>query len=115
MVNPTPVSEIRWLPSSDDLFVAAHFDGTLVVYDRGREDAPFVAEEETSAQREPDQRHRFQIKKSLRSTNQKNNPVAVWKVSNQRVNGLEFSPDGRFLAIVGEDGTLKILEHAKER
>lgn len=116
-MNPAPVSEIRWLPNQEDLFVAAHFDGTLIVYDRGREDAPFIPEEELQRPQSGDsaQRHRFQVKKSLRSPNQKANPVAVWKLSNQRINGLEFSPDGRFLAVVGEDGALKILDHAKEQ
>jgi len=117
MVNPSPVSEIRWLPNQEDIFVAAHFDGTLVFYDRGREDAPFTPEEESQRPQseDPTQRHRFQVKKSLRSPNQKTNPVAVWKVCNQRINGLEFSPDGRFLAVANEDGTLKIFDHAKEQ
>lgn len=116
-MNPSPVSEIRWLPDSDDLFVAAYFDGTLIVYDRGREDAPFLPEEESYRPQSDgtSQGHRFQVKKSIRSTNQKNNPVAVWKLSNQRINGMEFSPDSRFLAVVSEDGALKILDHAKEQ
>lgn len=43
------------------------------------------------------------------------NPVAVWKLGDKMVKGMEFSPDGQALAAVSEDGTLKIVDTASAR
>lgn len=40
-----PVTAVRWVPSSHNLFLAAYADGTMVVYDRDREDGPFAPKE----------------------------------------------------------------------
>ncbi|THW39181.1 catabolite repression protein creC, partial [Aureobasidium pullulans] len=91
-------------------------DGSLIVYDKEKEDAPFVPEQESSdygdAQSGPAS---FVIKKSVQSRNQKTNPVAVWKINNQQINCISFSPDGRHLAIVSEDGSLRIIDYLKEQ
>ncbi|THV74039.1 catabolite repression protein creC [Aureobasidium pullulans] len=115
-INSSAVSSIWWLPNSENLFLAAHMDGTLIVYDKEKEDAPFVPEQESSdygdAQSGPAS---FVIKKSVQSRNQKTNPVAVWKINNQQINCISFSPDGRHLAIVSEDGSLRIIDYLKEQ
>ena len=91
-------------------------DGTLVVYDKEKEDAPFVPEQESSdyadGQSGPAS---FVIKKSVQSRNQKTNPVAVWKINNQQINCISFSPNGRHLAVVSEDGSLRIIDFLKEQ
>lgn len=94
-------------------------DGTLVVYDKERDDATFVPEEtrvpaednnnETESDHAP-----LHINKSVNSKNQKANPVASWKLSNHRINGFAFSPDSRHLAVVSEDGSLHIINYPKE-
>ena len=125
IINGTPVSEIRWIPGSETLFLAAHMDGSLVVYDKEKEDALFTVEEE--AARENGQTNgtngtngavhfstHIQVKKSVHSKNQKTNPVAVWKLSNQRINAFAISPDNRHLAVVSEDGSLRIIDYLKE-
>ncbi|KAK4190927.1 hypothetical protein QBC35DRAFT_539558 [Podospora australis] len=125
IINSTPVSEIRWIPGSEHLFLAAHMDGTLVVYDKEKEDVIFSAEEENlSSTTNGEQVHpkpptpngtcRIQVHKSVHSKNQKANPVAVWKLSNQRINAFAFSPDSRHLAVVSEDGSLRIIDYLKE-
>lgn len=125
VINKTPVSEIRWIPGSEKLFLAAHMDGSLVVYDKEKDDVPFYAEEEASScngsevgeappahgTRHGDGMH---IQKSVRSRNQKANPVAAWKLSNQRINAFSFSPDKRHVAVVCEDGTLRIIDYLGE-
>ncbi|KAL2353488.1 WD40-repeat-containing domain protein [Cryomyces antarcticus] len=55
------------------------------------------------------------VKKSQQSRNQKTNPVACWKVSNQKINSFAFSPDCRHLAVVSEDGSLRIIDFLKEQ
>ncbi|KAH8666722.1 WD40-repeat-containing domain protein [Xylariales sp. PMI_506] len=119
VINKTPVSQIRWIPGSENLFLASHMDGTLVVYDKEKEDAIFNPDEEEQtdgdgAANGVDHSKKIHILKSVHSKNQKTNPVAVWKLSNQRINAFAFSPDNRHLAVVSEDGTLRIIDYLKE-
>lgn len=91
-------------------------DGTLVVYDKEKEDATFNPDAEENGQTDPQDPlyKEFHVKKSVQSVNQKQNPVAVWKLSNQRINSFAFSPDNRHLAVVSEDGSLRIVDYLKE-
>lgn len=118
IINATPVSEIRWIPGSENLFLASHMDGSLVVYDKEKEEAAFLPEEKSNealdAIIEADGRESLHIEKSVHSRNQKVNPVSFWKLSNQRINAFAFSPDNRHVAVVSEDGTLRIIDYLKE-
>lgn len=119
IINSTPVSDIKWLPGSENLFLAAHMDGTLIVYDKERDDATFVPEEtrasvDSSNDGLETDHASFRINKSVNSKNQKANPVASWKLSNHRINGFAFSPDNQHLAVVSEDGSLRIINYLKE-
>ena len=101
-------------------------DGSLVVYDKEKEDALFSAEEEGAgtngvnglengeAANGADHKNSIQINKSVHSRNQRTNPVAVWKLGNHRINAFAFSPDSRHLAVVSEDGTLRIIDYLRE-
>lgn len=120
VINATPVSEIRWVPGSETLFMAAHIDGSIVVYDKEKDDTIFVPEEVVNGTKSNgygggNSRTKIQIKKSVHSKIQKTNPVAFWKLSNQRVNAFAFSPDSRHLAVVSEDGSLRIIDYLKEQ
>lgn len=123
IINTTPVSEIRWIPGSENLFLAAHMDGSLVVYDKEKEDTAFLPEEngvETNGSSESssgdlEPSPKLHVDKSVHSKNQKFNPVSFWKLSNQRINSFAFSPDNRHLAVVSEDGTLRIIDYLKEQ
>jgi WD40 repeat protein len=102
-------------------------DGSLVVYDKEKEDAQFNPEEEAvnghangasgeslDANNGGTHHNTIRINKSVHSKNQKVNPVAAWKLSNHRINAFSFSPDNRHLAVVSEDGTLRIIDYLKE-
>ncbi|CAH0014768.1 unnamed protein product [Clonostachys rhizophaga] len=124
IINSTPVSEITWIPGSENLFLAAHMDGSLVVYDKEKDDAQFNPEDEASGApngtdgengaASKTKGNKIQVVKSVHSKNQKTNPVAAWKLSNQRINAFAFSPDNRHLAVGSEDGTLRIIDYLKE-
>ncbi|RYO90035.1 hypothetical protein DL766_007311 [Monosporascus sp. MC13-8B] len=117
VINKTPVSQIKWIPGAENLFMAAHMDGSLVVYDKEKEDAIFNPEEEepgVSVDTAKDLSKEFHVVKSVQSKNQKHNPVAIWKLSNQRINSFDFSPDNRYLAVVSEDGTFRTVDYLKE-
>ena len=94
-------------------------DGTLIVYDKERDDAAFVPEENSpliNFSKGSSEDHRpLNVNKSLNSRNQKSNPVASWKISNHRINDFAFSPDSRHLAVVTEDGSLQIIDYLNEQ
>ncbi|KAL9603834.1 MAG: hypothetical protein Q9219_000943 [cf. Caloplaca sp. 3 TL-2023] len=119
VINSSPIFQIRWLPGSENLFLAAHADGTLIVYDKERDDAAFVPEENGplfNFSKSSSTDHRpLHVNKSLNSRNQKSNPVASWKISNHRINDFAFSPDSRHLAVVTEDGSLQIIDYLNEQ
>ena len=118
VINPAPVSDVKWIPGSENLFLASHMDGTLIVYDRERDDAAFIPEEGIrngfERNREGAETATLHINKSVNSKNQKTNPVASWKISNQRINAMAFSPDCRHLAVVSQYGSLRIIDYLKE-
>lgn len=121
VINGTPVSQIKWIPGSETLFLASHMDGSLVVYDKEKEDAIFSSEQENGEVEATNgtngahtSRNGIQVQKSVNSKNQKFNPVSAWKLSNQRINAFAFSPDNRRLAVVSEDGSLRIIDYLKE-
>ncbi|KAI9805924.1 MAG: hypothetical protein M1825_000538 [Sarcosagium campestre] len=119
-INSSPVAEICWIPGSENLFLAAHMDGSLVVYDKEKEDAPFIPEEpeiiSTPATSSPDpDASTLLVSKSVNSKNQKFNPVACWKLSTQKINAFAFSPDSKHLAVVSDDGNLRIIDYLKEQ
>lgn len=96
-------------------------DGSLVVYDKEKDDAIFTSEQENGEVEATNgtngvhsSRNGIQVQKSVNSKNQKFNPVAAWKLSNQRINAFSFSPDNRRLAVVSEDGSLRIIDYLKE-
>jgi len=102
---------MKWLPGSENLFITAHYDGSLVIYDKEKDDAPFTPESPPSPpsnSNNPQTPH-LHIKKSVQSPNQKANPVAYYRPSTSRINALAFSPSGNILATCSEDGTLRLL------
>ena len=131
--------EIKWLPGSDTLFLAAHNDGSLIVYDREKDDAPFIPEDppdyasvllhHTAVTASNGHAHAhahahgssaslmgfFGVRKSVRSPNQKTNPLSYWSVAKGPIAAYAFSPDCEHLAVVSEDGCLRVLNFVKEK
>lgn len=42
-ITSSPCTAVRWVPSSPTLFLASHADGTVIVYDKERDDGAFTA------------------------------------------------------------------------
>ena len=127
IINPTAVQSIAWISGKENYFLAAFTDGTIIAFDKDKDDAAFTPEfhhqtepsESSGTEENPNpgilQHHAFRILKSIRSHDQKSNPLAVWKSSHLQINALSFSPNGSYLAMVSADGTLTILDHVTER
>ncbi|RKF81429.1 putative catabolite repression protein creC [Golovinomyces cichoracearum] len=121
IINASSISDIKWIPKSESLFLAAHVDGSLVVYDKEKDDAAFTPEDNESsakgisANSERNLESLLHVDKSVSSKNQKSNPVSLWKLSDQRINAFSFSPDNRHLAVVCEGGTLRVVDFLNEK
>lgn len=111
VINNSAATHIKWLPGSENLFLVSHADGTLVVYDKEKEDALFTAEHIPGLD---SNRLLLEIRKSVNSKHQKTNPLAVWKLANQKITHFSFSPDQRHLAVVLDDGSLRLMDYLKE-
>ena len=44
----SPCTAVRWVPGSPNLFLVSHMDGTMIIYDKEREDGAFTPQEPTS-------------------------------------------------------------------
>ncbi|KIW14412.1 hypothetical protein PV08_07195 [Exophiala spinifera] len=117
VINSSAVAKIKWIPGSENHFLAAHVDGMLVVYDKEKEDAPYISEElvDEGISIPDEDQSTLVITKSVNSQNQRTNPVACWKISNQAITDFAFSPDSKHLAVVGDDGFLRIIDYLQER
>lgn len=116
IINENSVSDIKWIPGSENLFLVAHTNGSLVTYDKEKDDAPFMPEESSilnNSQPENTESNleSLHVNKSVNSKNQKFNPVSYWKLLSQRINAFSFSPNNKLLAVVCEDGTLRIIDY----
>lgn len=83
-INPSAVTHIQWLPESECLFMAAHADGSIVIYDKDREDADFVttlptashASEHEYFPQTPEANPALSVLKSAHDNRVKTNPVS---------------------------------------
>ncbi|KAL4605398.1 hypothetical protein ACB092_09G025500 [Castanea dentata] len=105
-VNSSRCTSIAWVPGGDGTFVVAHADGSLYVYEKGKDGAndssfPFV--------KDPMQ---FSIAHARYS---KSNPLARWHICQGSINSIAFSTDGAYLATVGRDGYLRVFDYYKEQ
>ena len=132
IINPSPVLDVKWVPGSENLFLSCHKNGSVVMYDKERDDAPLDVDEEIGQGRcnttddaadededgtfdsGQDYSVRMHIIKSTESRNQKYNPVALWMVSTKAVNAMAFAPDQRHLALACENNSWRIVDYLKE-
>lgn len=122
-INASAVTQIQWLPGSDTLFMAAHADGALIIYDKERDDGEFLAALSTGHSN-ADESEYFPVQessspmsvlKSAHDTRLKTNPVSYLALSRQAVNAFAFSPDQVHLALVSDDGCLKVIDYRREK
>ncbi|XP_031502478.1 uncharacterized protein LOC116265753 isoform X2 [Nymphaea colorata] len=99
-------TSITWVPEGDGLFVVAHADGNLYVYDKNKDntgDSSFpVIKDQTQ----------FSV---AHAKSNKSNPIARWHICQGSINSISFSADGSFLATVGRDGYLRVFDYANEQ
>jgi catabolite repression protein CreC len=47
-ISNSPCTAVRWVPTSTTLFLASHADGTIIIYDKEREDGVFTPQDPKS-------------------------------------------------------------------
>ncbi|GAA5968262.1 hypothetical protein JCM11641_003787 [Rhodosporidiobolus odoratus] len=154
VISSSPVTSILWLPPApssstqppasptsenrSNLFLTSHADGTILIWDKDREDAPGIVPNPaptaglSGAEKGRDwtmggatmgngkvpegcedmvvTRQGAVDKKGVRL-----NPVSHWKLSKKAITAFAFSPDLQLCAAVGEDGCLRIIDAVEER
>ncbi|KAJ3550971.1 hypothetical protein NMY22_g92 [Coprinellus aureogranulatus] len=143
-ISSSPCTAVRWVPNSTTLFIVSHADGTIIVYDKEREDGAFTPQdpdtpnpdassgsEDGSSQREWDPMdnifvtmppwHPFTSGVASPPTGKADkekaakNPVSHWRVSRRSVVDFVFSPDVKFVAAISEDGCLRVIDALQEQ
>ncbi|KAH7107670.1 WD40 repeat-like protein [Auriculariales sp. MPI-PUGE-AT-0066] len=144
-ITSSACTAVRWVPRSPSLFLVSHADGTMMLYDKERDDPdktqPFIptdpdavplvqqpahedGQDEPSAAWEPTEDilvSRPPWHPSLLASVADprkivlRNPLSHWKVSRRAVHGFVFSPDLQYIAVVSEDGCLRIIDALHEK
>ncbi|KAI9305818.1 WD40-repeat-containing domain protein [Cunninghamella echinulata] len=123
VMNSSSITMIRWLQGSENLFMAAFQDGSIMLFDKEKEDELFnpndhdknvtTTSNHTSSSTSPPSS--FRITKPSAKISAKSNPVAHWKLSNQSITAFAFSPDCQHVAVVGLDGYMRVINFVNEK
>uniref|UniRef100_A0A023F3K8 Putative wd40 protein dmr-n9 n=1 Tax=Triatoma infestans TaxID=30076 RepID=A0A023F3K8_TRIIF len=106
MIDKSKVTCIRWVPGSSNLFVVSHASGQLYLYN-----------EELPCSTSPPHYQLFKQGDSYAihtcKTKSTRNPLYRWVIGNEGVsiNEFAFSPCGTYLAIVSQDGFLRVFHY----
>ncbi|GJP31668.1 hypothetical protein CLOM_g14725 [Closterium sp. NIES-68] len=96
---------VAWVPGSDGVFVTAHADGNLYVFDKHRDGTTEPAFPPIK------DLHAFS---TAHARSNKSNPTARWHISPSAITAIAFSPSGSHMATVSRDGYLRVFEWERE-
>ncbi|KAG0503944.1 hypothetical protein HPP92_004016 [Vanilla planifolia] len=105
-INNSRCTCVAWVPDGDGIFVVAHADGNLYVYEKHKDG---VADPSFPAIKDPTQ---FSVSHARSS---KCNPIMRWHICQGSINDISFSTDGTYLATAGRDGYLRVFDYSKEQ
>ncbi|KAG2366041.1 WD40-repeat-containing domain protein [Suillus spraguei] len=139
-ISSSICTAVRWVPSSQTLFLVSHADGTIIVYDKEREDGLFTASVPNGLTNTPhitiNAHHVSPISgewdplstmfvtpppwhpeatgKGEKGVVAKN-PVSHWRLCRRGVVDFVFSPDNKYVAAISEDGCLRVIDPLAEQ
>ncbi|KAJ8522375.1 hypothetical protein ONZ45_g1015 [Pleurotus djamor] len=126
-------STSRWVPSSPTLFLVAHADGTIIIYDKEREDGSFTPKNPNAVGSTdanggwnpldeifvtiPPWHPTASTGNSGKGDKDKTvkNPVSHWRVSRKNVADFAFSSDNKYVAAISDDGCLRVIDALGEQ
>lgn len=143
-ISKSPCTAVRWVPSSPNLFLVSHADGTIIVYDKDRDDGLFAPQHPHSGLPQPPSARPaaaagewnpldtiFVTMPPWHPVNggpgaaggggrgerdkAAKNPVSHWKVAHRSIVDFVFSPDVKYVAAISEDGCLRVIDTLAEQ
>jgi WD40 repeat protein len=103
LIDKTRVTCIRWVPNSTNLFLVSHSSGHVYSYNVDHPSgtaAPHYQVHKTGPG--------FTISNCKSKTPR--NPIVRWTLGEGAINEFAFSPCGQHLAVVSQDGFLRIFK-----
>ncbi|KAL2095565.1 hypothetical protein ACEWY4_007713 [Coilia grayii] len=102
LIDKTKVTCLKWLPKSENLFLASHSSGHLYLYNVEHPCGNAAPQYSLLRQGEG-----FIVYACKSKTPR--NPLLRWAVGEGGLNEFAFSPDGMHVACVGQDGCLRVF------
>ncbi|KAL0946567.1 hypothetical protein HGRIS_012770 [Hohenbuehelia grisea] len=144
-ISNSPCTAVRWVPSSSTVFLAAHADGTIIVYDKERDDGTFSpldpklgsgpihtngGDYHSDGNSDGAWNPMDNIFVTMppwhpvtglnnagkpESAKTVKNPVSHWRVSTKSIVDFVFSSDVKYVAAISDDGCLRVIDALAEQ
>ncbi|CAF1118999.1 unnamed protein product [Adineta steineri] len=111
-LDKTKVTCIKWLSSPKTYFAASYSSGYLYIFDEQLNHQRDTNIQSVYSTIKDDEKN-YSISYLKNKSKQARNPVARWSIGNGSINEFAFSPDHSLLAIVSQDGFLRIFNYEK--
>ncbi|KAI7804365.1 WD repeat-containing protein 20 [Triplophysa rosa] len=102
LIDKSRVTCVKWVPGSESLFLVAHSSGNIYLYNVEHTCGTTAPHYQLLKQGENYAVHTCKSKSTR-------NPLLKWTVGEGALNEFAFSPDGKFLACVSQDGFLRVF------
>ncbi len=111
-MDKTKVTCIKWLSTPKTYFIASYSSGYLYVFDEQlnhQRDANIQPVYSTIKDNEKN----YSISYTKNKSKLTRNPISRWSIGSGSINEFSFSPDNDLLAVVSQDGFLRIFNYEK--
>ncbi|KAM8783192.1 WD repeat-containing protein 20 isoform 1-T1 [Rhynchonycteris naso] len=102
LIDKSRVTCVRWVPGSESLFLVGHASGSMYLYNVEHTCGATAPHYQLLKQGDSFAVHTCKSKSTR-------NPLLKWTVGEGALNEFAFSPDGKFLACVSQDGFLRVF------
>ncbi|KAJ8394231.1 hypothetical protein AAFF_G00048140 [Aldrovandia affinis] len=102
LIDKSRVTCVKWVPGSESLFLVAHSSGSMFLYNVEHACGTTAPHYQLLKQGDGYTVHTCKSKSTR-------NPLLKWTVGEGALNEFAFSPDGKFLACVSQDGFLRVF------
>uniref|UniRef100_A0A673ZEZ0 WD repeat-containing protein 20 n=1 Tax=Salmo trutta TaxID=8032 RepID=A0A673ZEZ0_SALTR len=102
LIDKSRVTCVKWVPGSESLFLVAHSSGNMYLYNVEHTCGTTAPHYQLLKQGENYSVHTCKSKSTR-------NPLLKWTVGEGALNEFSFSPDGKFLVCVSQDGFLRVF------
>ncbi|XP_067943656.1 WD repeat-containing protein 20-like [Watersipora subatra] len=103
VIDKTKVTCVSWLPGNDVQFLVSHASGSLYIYSQDSQCPPVAPSYQVFKQGESHTIYTCKTKTTR-------NPMFKWMIGDGAIYQFEFSPCKQYLAIVSQDGFLRVFD-----